>query len=125
MHYISWFEIPSLDISRAQTFYEDIFQVKLINMDNVNLKMRVFPVDDMGSQISGAIVFHEKFYKPAGDGGVLVYLNAGNDLASVLARVESAGGRIMIGKTQISEEFGFMAVIFDTEGNRIGLRSVQ
>lgn len=123
MHFISWFEIPALDITRAQTFYEDIFQVKMINMDNANLTMRVFPAENMNIQVSGAIVYHEKFYKPAGDGGVLVYLNAGKDLGPVLARVEEAGGRIMIGKTQISEEFGFMAVIFDTEGNRIGLRS--
>jgi hypothetical protein len=38
--------------------------------------------------------------------------------------VEAAGGKIMVPKTQISEEYGYMAVIIDTEGNRIGLHSV-
>lgn len=123
MHFISWFEIPALDITRAQSFYEDIFECKLVNMDNPNLTMRVFPVDDMKTQVSGAIVCHEKFYRPAGEQGVLVYLNAGNDLATVLGRVEKAGGHIQIGKTQISAEFGYMAIIIDTEGNRIGLHS--
>lgn len=123
MYVRTWFEIPTLDINRAQAFYENIFKIKMVNMDMANLKMRVFPIDERGNQAPGAIVLNEKFYRPTGDGGVLVYLNTGNDLGLILASVEASGGSIMIGKTQISEKLGFMAVIFDTEGNRIGLRS--
>ena len=123
MHVLSWFEIPSIDINRAQTFYEDIFLVKMINMDNPNLKMRVFPVENRQTQVSGALVCHSTFYRPAGEQGVLIYLNAGEDLAPVLGRVEKAGGHILIGKTQISDDFGYMAIIVDSEGNRIGLHS--
>lgn len=33
------------------------------------------------------------------------------------------GGKILQGKKQISEEYGFMAVITDSEGNRVALHS--
>jgi uncharacterized protein len=39
-------------------------------------------------------------------------------------KVEAAGGKIMVPKTMISEEYGYMAVFVDTEGNRIALHSV-
>jgi predicted enzyme related to lactoylglutathione lyase len=39
--------------------------------------------------------------------------------------VEAAGGQIIVPKTQITPEYGYMAVIIDTEGNRIGLHAVQ
>ena len=125
MHTISWFEIPTRDLERAQAFYETILSVQLINMDTAALKMRVFPAYDLKDNVSGALVFHEKFYEPAGHSGVLVYLNANPDLQNVLDRVPSAGGEIIIGKTGISDDFGFMAMIQDSEGNRIGLHSYQ
>jgi predicted enzyme related to lactoylglutathione lyase len=55
----------------------------------------------------------------------LVYLNANPDLQDVLDRVERAGGKIMVPKTQISPEYGYMAVIIDTEGNRIAFHSIS
>jgi hypothetical protein len=39
MSTISWFEIPTKDIDRAQKFYEAIFQTELILMDNPAIKM--------------------------------------------------------------------------------------
>ncbi|HNP53532.1 MAG TPA: hypothetical protein PKK69_02900, partial [Ferruginibacter sp.] len=55
--------------------------------------------------------------------GPLVYLNANPDVQLVLNRVEAAGGKIIVPKTEISPEYGFMAVIIDTEGNRVALHS--
>lgn len=54
-----------------------------------------------------------------------VYLNAGDDLGTVLARVEAAGGKVAVPKTQISPEFGFMGAFLDTEGNWVGLHSIR
>ena len=45
------------------------------------------------------------------------------DQANELGRVEKAGGKILMPKTQISEEYGFMTLLLDTEGNRIALHS--
>lgn len=123
-HAISWFEIASADLDRAQKFYETIFDIKLIPMDMPQIKMRMFPIDDMMVGIGGAVVSSGDFHKPSAKEGVLIYLNGNPDVQKILDRVEKAGGKIVVPKTQISPEYGYMAVIIDTEGNRIGLHSV-
>lgn len=121
---ISWFEIPAIDLDRATKFYEIIFAMQLIPMDMPNIKMRMFPIADMMNDIGGAIVDSGGFHKPSGSDGVLIYLNGNPDVQHVLDKVEAAGGNIFLPKTEISPEFGFMAIIIDTEGNRIGLHSI-
>jgi predicted enzyme related to lactoylglutathione lyase len=121
---ISWFEIPATDLDRATKFYEAIFGVTLIVMDLPNIKMRMFPIEDrMG--VGGAVVDSGGFHKPSATDGPLIYLNGNPDVQGVLDKVEAAGGKIMVPKTEISPEYGYMAVIIDTEGNRIGLHSVS
>ena len=118
---INWFEIPVADLERAQKFYETIFGMQLIPMDMPGLKMRMFPTDDtMGT--SGALIFAPEFYQPSAN-GTMVYLNGNPDLQNVLDKVEAAGGTIAMPKTAISPEIGFMAVMMDTEGNRVALHS--
>ncbi|MDX1936934.1 MAG: VOC family protein [Flavihumibacter sp.] len=121
---ISWFEIPATDLNRAQQFYEAIFGIQLIPMDMENIKMRMFPLDNMETGVGGAVVDSDGFHKPSATDGPLIYLNGNPDLQQVLDKVEAAGGKIMVPKMEISPEYGFMAVIIDTEGNRIGLHSV-
>lgn len=121
---ISWFEIAATDLSRAQKFYETIFGITMIPMDLPNIKMRMFPLDDMMTQVGGALVDSGGFHKPSATDGPLIYLNANPDVQNVLDKVAGAGGSIMVPKTEISPEYGYMAVIADTEGNRIGLHSV-
>ena len=121
---ISWFEIPATDLDRAQKFYEAIFAVTLVPMDLPNIKMRMFPLDDMNTGVGGAVVDSGGFHKPSATDGPLIYLNGNPDVQIVLDKVEGAGGSIMVPKTEISPEYGFMAVIMDTEGNRIGLHAV-
>jgi predicted enzyme related to lactoylglutathione lyase len=121
-HAISWFEIPTTDLARAQKFYETIFNINMIPMDAPNLQMRMFPVEDV-MDIGGALVYSD-FHNPSATDGPLIYLNANPDVQNVLDKVENAGGSIAVPKTQISPEYGSMAVIIDTEGNRIALHSV-
>lgn len=121
---ISWFEIPAINLSRAQKFYEAIFDIHLIPMDLPNIKMRMFPIDDPMTGIGGAIVDSGGFHKPSATDGPLLYLNGNPDVQLVLDKVVPAGGTVMVPKTAISPEYGFMAVIVDTEGNRIGLHSI-
>ncbi|HEX7846887.1 MAG TPA: VOC family protein [Chitinophagaceae bacterium] len=120
---ISWFEIGTSDLERATKFYEAIFNVKLAPLDMPNIKMRMFPIDDMMG-VGGALVDSGGFHKPSSTDGPLIYLNGNPDVQIILDRVEAAGGKIMVPKTEISPEYGYMAVIFDTEGNRIGLHSI-
>jgi len=121
---ISWFEIPTTDINRAQKFYKDIFGISLVSMDFPSMKMRMFPLDDMMTQVGGALVDSGGFHKASLTDGPLIYLNANPDVQNVLDKVPGAGGSIMVPKTEISPDYGFMAVITDTEGNRIALHSV-
>src|SRR6187431_1634637 len=116
---ISWFEIPSIDLDRATNFYETVFDVSLIPMDTPNLRIRMFPIDDPLTGIGGAVVHAEGFYIPSSTHGPMVYLNGNPDVQIILDRIEPAGGKIVVPKTQISPEYGYMAVFIDTEGNRV------
>jgi uncharacterized protein len=120
---ISWFEIPATDLTRATKFYEAIFDIKLSPLDLPNIKMRMFPLEDM-TGVGGAVVDSGGFHKPSATDGPLIYLNGNPDVQHILDKVEKAGGKIMVPKTVISPEYGDMAVIIDTEGNRIGLHSI-
>lgn len=120
---ISWFEIPATDLNRAQKFYETIFDIEMIPLDMPQLQMRLFPTEDP-MNIGGAICYSAEFYRPSAESGPLVYLNGNPDVQFILDRVAAAGGKIVIPKTQISPEHGYMAVFIDTEGNRVALHSV-
>jgi hypothetical protein len=120
---ISWFEIPAIDIERAQKFYETIFDIQLIPLETPQIKMRMFPVEDPTTGIGGALCDSDGFHKPSTDSGPLVYLNANPDVQLVLDKITGAGGIILVPKTQISPEHGHMAVFLDTEGNRVALHS--
>ena len=121
---ISWFEIGVVDLDRATRFYESIFGLRLIPMDLDNIKMRMFPITDMENGVGGALVDSNGFHKPSATEGPLIYLNGNPDVQNVLDKVAGAGGSVLVPKTEISPEYGFMAVFMDTEGNRIGLHSV-
>jgi predicted enzyme related to lactoylglutathione lyase len=121
---ISWFEIPASDLDRAQRFYESIFQLELIPLDQAHIRMRMFPIDDPMTGIGGAIVHAPGFYSSSLSDGVLIYLNANPDVQIILDRVEAAGGKILVPKTEISPEYGHMGIFSDTEGNRLGLHAV-
>ncbi len=122
-HAISWFEIPTVDLERATNFYEKIFDIKMIPMDTPNIRMRLFPIEN-SSNVGGSLVFNKDFYKPSQTEGPLIYLNGNPDVQIILDKVESAGGKVLVPKTQISPEYGFMAVLLDTEGNRVALHSI-
>jgi predicted enzyme related to lactoylglutathione lyase len=120
---ISWFEIPATDLDRAQKIYDDIFDISMTALELPNIKMRMFPLEDMMG-VGGAVVDSAGFYTPSATDGPLIYLNANPDVQQVLNKVEAAGGKIVVPKTEISPDYGYMAVITDTEGNRIGLHSI-
>lgn len=121
---ISWFEIPTIDLARAQIFYETIMGITFFPLDTPNLKMRLFPIENMGTGIGGALVYSGGFHVPSTTDGPLIYLNGNPDVQHILDKVEAAGGKIIVPKTMISPQFGYMAAIIDTEGNRIAFHSV-
>lgn len=120
---VSWFEIPARKISRAKKFYESVLDLEMIDMDlGTELKMTMFPVEEGG--IGGAICEHKEYYKPSRE-GTLIYLSANPNLQVVLDKIEKNGGKILQPKTKITDEYGYMAIFQDTEGNRIALHSMN
>lgn len=117
-----WFEIPATEFNRAVKFYHDILDVEIVEEEMSGVKMGLFPHDDK-TTVSGAIV-HGVDFKPTSEGSI-VYLNGGNDLANALSKVEEAGGKVIIPKTHLGDEIGYIAHFIDTEGNRIGIHSMH
>ena len=118
---LNWFEIPAADISRAKSFYENIFGISMSDTNEMmGMHMSFFPAAD--GKVSGGLV-QSDMHKPSQDGSV-VYLNANAaGMENVLEKIPTAGGQVVMPKTQISPEIGFMAFFIDTEGNRVALHS--
>ncbi len=117
---LSWCEIPVSDFARAQAFYGALLGRPIESMDMGPVTMGFLSGDPNG--VSGAIV-HGDGGTPSTE-GTTVYLNGGDDLTPMLARVEPAGGSIAVPKTEIGNGFGFFAHFIDSEGNKIGIHSM-
>lgn len=118
-HALNWFEIPVSDFARAKGFYEAVLGITIAPMPMGPLTMGMLSSDP--TAVGGAIVHGEG---TPSQSGTLVYLNGGDDLAPMLARVEPAGGSVVVPKTEIGNGFGFFALFVDTEGNKVGLHSM-
>ena len=118
---VGWFEIPVTDMDRAKDFYEAVFKVEISVHDLGGLIMGWFPFSEGQKGASGSLVKHE-MYQPSDTHGPLIYFSC-RDVNGELGDVEEAGGTILKPKTEIGGGHGFMALIKDTEGNRIALHS--
>jgi len=119
---VGWFEIPVTDMDRAKSFYDAVFEVEIQVHNMEGAKMGWFPWDHAKPGAAGCLIQNEDWYKPSNVDGVLVYFNS-KDVQNELDRIESAGGKILKSKTQISPDVGFMALFLDTEGNRVAIHS--
>ncbi len=119
-HALNWFEIPVSDFARAQRFYEVVLGSRIEPMVMGPLTMGMLSTDPQA--VGGAIVQGDT--STPSQNGTVVYLNGGDDLAPMLARVVSAGGQVLVPKTEIGNGFGHFAHFVDTEGNKVGLHSM-
>ncbi|WP_117883872.1 VOC family protein [Aureibaculum luteum] len=121
---ISWFEIPVTDYNRAKKFYTIVLGIGITDhpMPDATMEYGVFDYKPEEEGVGGAI-FKGEDAKPSME-GVTVYLNGGNDLSLPLSRVERAGGKVLLPKTDIGEN-GFFALLKDTEGNKVALHSMS
>lgn len=125
-HALNWFEIPVADFARAKAFYESIFGYQMPENMMGPSRMGFFLHDFKSEGRGGAIVYNPDFYQPAAN-GTLVHLNCEPDLQVVLNRVEGAGGKVVKEKTGVSPDgqFGYWALMEDTEGNRVALHFMK
>jgi uncharacterized protein len=120
---VGWFEIPVTDMERAITFYEAVFAVKLSRHPMGPLDMAWFPSNETAPGAAGSLAKHADHYRPSIDGTLIYFSSITGDLSDELARVAAVGGKVLMPKTQIAPDVGYMAVFVDTEGNRLALHS--
>lgn len=119
---VGWFEIYVQDMERARAFYEKTFAVKLEALpmpEGPPIQMLAFPMSMEGGGASGALVKMEG--KDSGCGGVIIYFSC-EDCGQTAEIAKEAGGSVVMGKQDIGE-YGFIALVIDTEGTMIGLHS--
>lgn len=123
---ITWFEIYVEDMTRAKSFYESVFKFKLEKLGNPatkeqKMEMWSFPGDMNSYGANGALVKMPGF--SSGKNSVIIYF-ACEDCATEESRVADYGGKVEKSKFSIGE-YGFIALVYDTEGNMIGLHSMK
>lgn len=116
---LNWFEIPATDLDRAYNFYNTVLggHVRKGTFGNGDLVLFDVPFGT-GEAVGGSIVVRPDLV-PTLDGPI-IYINTFNQIDACLGRVEAAGGKILVSKMDLGN-FGFSAVIIDSEGNKIGL----
>ena len=117
--FVSIFEIPATDLSRAIAFYQAALDIEIEKVDIPEMQMGLFPAEE---QATFGVIVQGDDYKPSAE-GVTIYLNAGEDLQVALDKVEKNGGEIVIPKTLHADESGYFALFIDSEGNKVGLHS--
>ena len=116
---VGWFEIYVQDMKRARAFYEGVLGVKLQQLSDPGFEYWMFPMEREGAGSGGALCKMAGF--PSGKNSVLVYFTC-EDCAVQEGKVKKAGGRVEKTKMSIGE-YGFISLVYDTEGNMIGLHS--
>ncbi|MFJ6652891.1 VOC family protein [Microbacterium sp. NPDC091313] len=107
-------------MSRAIAFYETLTGEQLIRLPvGEGKETAIIPGEGNGS---AGCLFLAPEDEPSHFGS-RVYFDAGPSIDAWLTRVEPAGGRILVPKTEIGGGRGVFAYIEDSEGNRVGLNA--
>lgn len=126
---VGWFEIYVADMERDKTFYEAMLDAILEDFPSpgASVEMKAFPMrssDETGGELPGACGALAKMEGVSpGGGGTMVYFSC-IDCADDEERAAKNGGQVLRPKFSIGE-YGFISLIVDTEGNCIGLHSMQ
>ena len=118
---VGWFELYVQDMARARAFYEAVFQTTLQKLDSGDLEMWAFPMQAGEPGSSGALVRMPGL--PSGGNSTIVYFSCA-DCATEAGRAAASGGKVFKDKFPIGP-YGFIALVHDSEGNLIGLHSLE
>ncbi len=117
---LTWFEIPTDNIDRAQRFYQEVLHILLHTHTGPGDPMRIFPAPEPA--VSGALVQRPQ-QRPA-MGGTTVYLRLEGSVDEALNRVAPAGGAVILPKTSVPGVPGEFFCMRDTEGNLVGVHGL-
>lgn len=111
-HNIVHVEFASKDPSISSAFYAGIFGWKIQEMP----EMDYITYDTEDGPGGGFPMIDGEVTNP---GDVIVYIET-NDIPATLNEIEAAGGKTLMGQTEIPE-MGWFAFFADPAGNRVGL----
>lgn len=118
---ISWFEIPTSDLSRATRFYESVLGASLRPSGDDGYPMSVFPYTV--GYTGGALVADPNRKPSASDHRIYFSVDhAPGGLDGALARAAASGGKVVLPRTGIGPN-GFIGIVADSEGNVVGLHA--
>jgi len=123
MKVVTWFQVPATDMDRAVKFYSTVLGASFHRMEHGGDKHAFFAMDTLKSECTGGEIVQSAKFRQPGQDGPAIYFDAPGGLKAVLERVGPAGGKVVMPHTSIGEN-GFIALVLDTEGNRIGLHSM-
>jgi predicted enzyme related to lactoylglutathione lyase len=121
MNKVQHFEVPADDISRAQKFYNSVFDWKAEEYPMGNDTYHMFNSgiaknDDRTTAepgaIDGAVIEREN------EKGAVIYITV-DSIDDKIKKAEAAGGKLI--KEKASFEHGSYARISDSEGNIVGM----
>lgn len=112
MNGICHIEIPSKDFDKAKKFYGEVFGWECNLMGEMNYLTYKAPDGPGGG--------FDKSLEPASKPGISIYIEV-ESIEATIEKAEGLGGKCVKGKTQISPEYGYYAILTDLEGNQIGL----
>lgn len=118
---LTWFEIPTTDLARAQAFYETVLGCTLRPENMGPSQGAVFPYEG-DAAVGGALMCGPSAPKP-GATGALVYLDASPLLDAAVDRALAAGATLACPRVALPPGMGFFAHIVDLDGNRVGLHA--
>ena len=118
---VVWFEIYVQDMNRARAFYESVFATRLDRLESPGIEMWAFPMQPESPGAAGSLVKMEGL--ASGGNSTIVYFTCA-DCATEAKRAAECGGKVFKDKFSIGQ-YGFIALVTDTEGNMIGLHSLQ
>jgi hypothetical protein len=118
---VRWFEIYVSDMNRAKSFYEALFKIELSQIPFTEGEMWGFPSNPDKWGCSGALV-KMKGLSPSGVSTIIYF--ASEDCSVEETAIPKLGGKIHKSKMSIGQ-YGFITLAVDTEGNMIGIHSMQ
>ncbi|KPF69932.1 glyoxalase [beta proteobacterium AAP99] len=114
---IRFVEIPVTDMDRAVLFYEAVFSVDLERQTIDGYEMALFPFDPAAHGATAALAKGD-VYRPAQVGPIVYF--AVDSIDSTLSRARARGAKTLYEKKSAGD-WGWVAEIEDSEGNRVAL----
>ena len=110
-------ELSTTDLRASRTFYQEIFGWRVDDVPGMDGYALFSTPDGLG----GGLNARPDADVPSAQGPIL-HIEV-DDIEATLETIASRGGRTLLPKTRISDEFGYFALFLDNVGNRLGLWS--